>query len=56
MGVIQGSVRYTEIPKEMLMVVLPDIAVTKAIKVIETVAKTNRKDSPAAGDHCNYPY
>jgi nitrogen regulatory protein PII 1 len=50
MGITQGSVRYTEIPKEMLMIVLPDDAVTKAIRVIETAARTGIKDYPAAGN------
>lgn len=29
MGITRESVRYTEIPKEMLMIVLPDDAVTR---------------------------
>ena len=32
MGITQGSVRYTEITKEILLIVLPDEAVTKAIR------------------------
>jgi len=51
MGIIRGSVRYTEIPKEMLMIVLHDDAVTKAIRVIETAARTGTKDYPAAGNY-----
>ena len=50
MGITQGSVRYTEIPKEMLMIVLPDNDVTKAIRVIETAARTGTKNYPAAGN------
>ena len=50
MGITPGSVRYTEIPKEMLMIVLPDDAVTKAVRVIETTARTGTKDYPAAGN------
>jgi nitrogen regulatory protein PII 1 len=50
MGIIRGSVRYTEIPKEMLMIVLPDDMVTKAVRVIETAARTGTKDYPAAGN------
>ena len=50
MGITHGSVRYTEIPKEMLMIVLPDDVVTKAIRVIETAARTGTKDYPAAGN------
>jgi nitrogen regulatory protein PII 1 len=50
MGITHGSVRYTEIPKEILMIVLPDDAVTKAVRVIETAARTGTKDYPAAGN------
>jgi nitrogen regulatory protein PII 1 len=50
MGITHGSVRYTEMPKEMLMIVLPDDAVTKAVRVIETAARTGTKDYPAAGN------
>jgi len=50
MGITQGSIRYTEIPKEMLMIVLPDDAVTKAIRMIETAAKTSAKDYSTAGN------
>ncbi|MCX6690510.1 MAG: P-II family nitrogen regulator [Methanoregula sp.] len=50
MGITQGSIRYTEMPKEMLMIVLPDDVVTKAVRVIETAARTGKKDYPAAGN------
>jgi nitrogen regulatory protein PII 1 len=50
MGITQGSVRYTEIPKEMLMIILPDDAVTKAVRVIETAARTGTKYYPGAGN------
>ncbi len=50
MGISHGSLRYTEIPKEMLMIVLPDSDVTKAVKVIETSARTGTKDNPAGGN------
>lgn len=50
MGITQGSVRYTEIPKEMLMIVLPDNEVTHAVKVIELAAKTGTKNNPLAGN------
>ena len=50
MGITQGSVRYTELPKEMLMVVLPDNMVTNAIKVIVTAARTGTKDDPSMGN------
>ena len=50
MGITQGSVRYTEIPKEMLMMVVPDDTVTKTVRVIETAARTGTTDDPAAGN------
>ena len=50
MGITQGSVRYTEIPKEMLMIMLPDNTVSQAITVIETAARTGTKDNPARGN------
>jgi len=50
MGITQGSVRYTEIPKEMLMIVLPDDAVTQAITEIKKAARTGTKDNPAQGN------
>jgi nitrogen regulatory protein PII 1 len=50
MGITQGSIRYTEIPKEMLIIVLPDDAVTKAVRVIETAARTGTKEYPASGN------
>ena len=40
MGITQGAVRYSEMPKEMLMIVLPDNAVSKAVIVIEIAART----------------
>jgi nitrogen regulatory protein PII 1 len=50
MGITQGSVRYTEIPKEMLMIVLPDNEATYAVKVIEIAAKTGPKKEGNTGD------
>lgn len=50
MGITLGPVRYTEIPKEMLMIMLPDNAVSKVITVIETSARTGTKDNPAHGN------
>ena len=41
MGITLGAIRYTEIPKEMLMMVVPDYVVAKTITVIRTVAKTS---------------
>jgi len=50
MEITKWSVRYTEMSMEMLMVVHPDDAVTKAVRVIETAARTGTKDYPAAGN------
>ncbi|HVP94842.1 MAG TPA: P-II family nitrogen regulator [Methanoregulaceae archaeon] len=50
MGITQGTVRYSELPKEMLMIVLPDDTVPKAIKVIETTAKTGTTKYPSTGN------
>lgn len=41
MGITLGAIRYTEIPKEMLMMVVPDYVVAKTITVIRTAAKTS---------------
>jgi nitrogen regulatory protein PII 1 len=49
MGITHGSVRYTEIPKEMLMIVVPDEIVTKTVRIIETAARTGPKGYPAPG-------
>ena len=52
----QGNGNYqvvcpiSEMFMEMLMVVHPDDAVTKAVRVIETAARTGTKDYPAAGN------
>jgi nitrogen regulatory protein PII 1 len=40
MGITQGNIRYSEMPKEMLMIVLPDDAVSKAVVVIEITARS----------------
>lgn len=50
MGITHGSIRYTEMPKEMLMIVLPDDTVSKVVSVIETAARTGTKNHPAAGN------
>lgn len=50
MGITRGYVRYTEIPKEMLMIVLPDDVMPNAVRVIETAARTGTKDNPVAGN------
>lgn len=41
MGITMGAIRYTEMPKEMLMIVVPDYVVAKTVTVIRTVAKTS---------------
>jgi nitrogen regulatory protein PII 1 len=50
MGITLGAVRYSEIPKEMIMIVLPDDAVSKAVTVIETAARTGTTKFPADGN------
>jgi nitrogen regulatory protein PII 1 len=50
MGITHGTVRYSEMPKEMLMMVIPDDAVSKAVIVIETAARTGTTLYPAAGN------
>jgi nitrogen regulatory protein PII 1 len=49
MGITFGSVHYTEIPKEMLMIVVPDSEVAKAVMIIRTEAKTSSKNAPEEG-------
>ncbi len=48
-GITAGSVNYSEIPKEMLMLVLPDIDVARAVKIISTMARTWQKENPGHG-------
>ncbi|HVP96902.1 P-II family nitrogen regulator [Methanoregula sp.] len=48
-GIMAGHVNYSEIPKEMLMLVLPDIDVAHAVKIISTMAKTWQKENPGLG-------
>jgi nitrogen regulatory protein PII 1 len=43
MGITLGSVHYTEIPKEMLMIVVPDNEVAKTVMLIRAEAKTGSK-------------
>jgi len=49
MGITAGLARYTEIPKEMLMLVLPDNDIAKAITIIKNAARTGPKANPDAG-------
>jgi nitrogen regulatory protein PII 1 len=41
MGITMGDIRYTEIPKEMLMIVVPDYMVAKVVITIKNVARTS---------------
>jgi nitrogen regulatory protein PII 1 len=49
MGITLGAVHYTEIPKEMLMIVVPDNEVAKTVITIRTEAKTGSKNTPGEG-------
>ena len=49
MGITLGSVHYTEIPKEMLMIVVPDNEVAKVVMIIRTEAKTGSMRAPEEG-------
>ncbi len=49
MGITLGAVHYTEIPKEMLMIVLPDNDVAKTVMIIRTEAKIGSKNEPGEG-------
>jgi nitrogen regulatory protein PII 1 len=49
MGITAGMVNYSEIPKEMLMLVIPDIDVARAVRIISTMAKTWQKENPGLG-------
>lgn len=45
MGITLGAVHYTEIPQEMLMIVVPDNYVAKTVMIIRTAAKTAPDES-----------
>lgn len=49
MGITLGSVHYTELPKEMLIIVVPDSDVAKTVTIIRTEAKTGQKNTPDEG-------
>ena len=49
MGIVSGSTRYTEIPKEMLLIVVADNDVARAVTVIRNTARTGTKENPDAG-------
>ena len=44
MGIALGSVHYTELPKEMLLIVVPDNEVAKTVMLIRAEAKTGSKN------------
>jgi nitrogen regulatory protein PII 1 len=50
MGISQGAIRYTEIPKEMLMMVVPDYVVARTVTVIRTEARTSSTMSLDGGN------
>jgi len=49
MGITAGFVRYSEIPKEMLLIVVPDNDVARAVTVIRNAARTSHGGSSDAG-------
>jgi nitrogen regulatory protein PII 1 len=49
MGITLGGVHYTEIPKEMLMIVVPDNDVAKTVMIIRAEAKTAPQNIPGEG-------
>jgi nitrogen regulatory protein PII 1 len=49
LGITLGTVHYTEIPKEMLMIVVLDNDVAKTVRIIRTEAKTGPKNTPGEG-------
>jgi nitrogen regulatory protein PII 1 len=49
MGIALGAVHYTEIPKEMLMIVVSDSEVAKTVTIIRTEAKTVSENTPVEG-------
>ncbi len=49
MGITFGAFHYTEIPKEMLMIVVPDNEVAKMVIIIRAEAKTGSKNTPDEG-------
>ncbi|MGB7788097.1 P-II family nitrogen regulator [Methanoregula sp.] len=49
MGITLGAVHYKEIPKEMLMIVVPDNDVAKTVMIIRKEAQTDLKSAPEGG-------
>ena len=50
MGITAGLIRYTEIPKEMLIIVIADNEVARAVTTIRNAAKTGKNNVPDAGN------
>ena len=50
MGITAGRIRYSEIPKEMLMIVLADNEVARAVTTIRNAAKTGKNEVSEAGN------
>jgi nitrogen regulatory protein PII 1 len=49
LGITSGAIHYTEIPKEMLMIVVPDGDVAKTVMIIRTEARTPAKGEAGEG-------
>jgi nitrogen regulatory protein PII 1 len=49
MGITAGAIRYSEIPKEMLMIAIQDNEVAKAVNIIKSEARTRTKNHPNDG-------
>lgn len=50
MGISLEVIRYTELPKEMLIIVVPDNVVAKSVTVIKTAARTSGTIGQDAGN------
>jgi nitrogen regulatory protein PII 1 len=50
LGIMLGTVHYTEIPKEMLMIVVPDNDVARTVMIIRAEAKTGARIPPGEGN------
>ena len=49
MGIVFGQYHYSEIPKEMLMIVVPDGDVAKTVTIIRAEAKNPQKGGNSEG-------
>jgi nitrogen regulatory protein PII 1 len=50
MGITFGAIHYSEIPKEMLMIVVPDSDVAKTVLIIRAEAKSGPRNEPGEGN------